>query len=160
MTLASRILLRNILSQNYRIEENAIFLDSDENGKPFIVGNPFEISISHSADTVAVAISESVVGIDIEKIRKTDLNLMKRFFEDEDISYVLGDYQSVDDYNGYSSPSVLKRFFEVWTKKEAASKLDGRGLSVVQKISLCDYSFETVFTEEEKYVISVCVGKK
>lgn len=160
MTLASRILLRNILSQNYRIEENAFFLDSDENGKPFIVGKPFEISISHSIDTVAVAISDFPVGIDIEKIRKTDLNLMKRFFEGEEISYVLGGYQTGEDYNEYSSPSVLKRFFEVWTKKEAASKLDGRGLSAVQKISLCDYIFETELTEDEKYVVSVCIGKK
>ena len=155
-TVAARMLTRRSIAKLYGISEGSIEFDTYENGKPFVKGGHPEISISHSGDIVAIAISDAPIGIDIEEIRTVDLSLMKRFFKSEDISYVLGENASAEDYGAYSSLPVLTRFFEIWTKKEAASKLDGRGISAINEISLEDYSFQSEIIMDGKYIVSVC----
>lgn len=76
--------------------------------------------MSHSGNLVAVAVSASAVGIDIERIQaRTAIDqIAGRYFQDEEVRFLR------------DLPLDAKRraFFELWTTKEAAMKADGAGL--------------------------------
>ncbi len=117
----------------------------EENGKP-VAENCF-VSISHSGDMVAVCKSENPVGVDIEKI-DSDRDIKKiatRFYHGKELEY-------------FDKNPTADLFFEIWTKKEAYSKIGGEGVAEVFKgfdvFSLDNYVFETEKASE--YMISVC----
>ena len=80
--------------------DSLVFL-TEENGKPYVEGNPFYFSISHSGDYAVCAISDRPVGVDVEKERELSESFKARFAE-----------------------SVTE-----WTKKESKGKLTGKGVS-------------------------------
>lgn len=89
-------------------------------GKPYIKDAPVHFNISHAGDWMLCAISSEEVGIDIEKIGKTDYQIARRMFHPDE-------YQEMKPY------SILERrkvFYEYWTMKESYVKYTGTGLSV------------------------------
>lgn len=92
---------------------------TDEKGKPYIKGNPLYFSISHSGSFVACAIDSRPVGIDIEAYRNIPDTLAKRFCTEEELLFI---FEKSDKIN-------VKKFFSVWTAKEAYLKCTGEGLS-------------------------------
>ncbi len=119
-------------------------LTFEPNGKP-VAGSCY-VSISHSGECVAVCRNEEPIGIDIEKITKRDFEkLANRYFKGEELEY----------FNAHPTAEV---FFEIWTKKEAYSKIDGKGVGEIvtgfDVFSLANYQFETQIVGE--YVLSVC----
>ena len=85
---------------------------TEKNGKPYITGGPC-ISVSHSGIFAAVAVSNSSIGLDIQKKRNIDLPLLRRICTDEEY-----DWAALDE----------RRRYLLWTFKEAVVKEDGRGL--------------------------------
>jgi len=84
-------------------------------GKPYLKGRPFHFSVSHTGSLWGCLISESNVGLDIQKIRAVDFNkLAARFFLDEEAEFVKN--------------TGAAGFFDIWTRKEACVKYFGRGL--------------------------------
>ncbi len=76
-----------------------LIFKTEDNGKPFVENNPFYFSLSHSGDYAVCVISDTPVGIDIEKEKPFSPKMQKRFAE-----------------------NTLE-----WTKKEAKGKLTGKG---------------------------------
>ena len=120
-------------------------LHYDENKKP-LADNSF-VSISHSKDMVAVCKSDKPVGIDIE-FMATDRDYKKianRFYKGKELEY-------------FNSRSTAESFYEIWTKKEAYSKISGQGAIEIfngfDVFSLEGYEFQTEIVEN--FVISVC----
>lgn len=66
-----------------------------------------------------VCISDKEVGIDIEKIKGVKPDIVGRFFTIDEIEYIFLANEDVD-----------RRFYEIWTKKEAYIKWSGKGLSM------------------------------
>ena len=91
-----------------KISSDTLFYDN--NGKPHLSNNKF-ISISHSFDYCGVIISDTKVGIDIEKFRPKILNISKKFI-------------SESDWNLIKLNSV-ENVTKVWTIKEAVFKAFG-----------------------------------
>lgn len=91
-----------------KINSDTLFYDN--NGKPHLSNNKF-ISISHSFDYCGVIISDTKVGIDIEKFRPKVLNISKKFI-------------SESDWNLIKLNSV-ENVTKVWTIKEAVFKAFG-----------------------------------
>lgn len=58
------------------------------------------------------AVSNSPIGLDIEEIKPVDISVIKRVCNNDELKYALQD-------NSY------KRFFEIWTFKEAYFKCIG-----------------------------------
>ncbi|MBA2491496.1 MAG: 4'-phosphopantetheinyl transferase family protein [Gammaproteobacteria bacterium] len=72
-----------------------------------------DFNITHSRELVACALaSAGAVGIDTEKIREIDLNAFGRFLDTSEYAQLAGDH---------------RRFFELWTQKEAVVKAHGDG---------------------------------
>ncbi len=135
----------SFLAAQELIKMGAENLHYNEKKKP-LADNCY-VSISHSGDMVAVCTSDKPIGIDIEKIDKTrDLSkIAKRFYHGKELELFR------------ENPSA-ELFFDIWTKKEAYSKISGEGVGEVFKgfdvFELNDYAFETKTLGE--YVLSVC----
>lgn len=105
--LASRIILQKLLRKDeLRIEHN-------ENGKPFLLDSNYHISISHTNDFVAVIISKSEVGIDIEKIHPRIHKTRKRFVSEREESWLK------------NSNFIDEKLYLIWGAKEAMLKIVG-----------------------------------
>jgi 4'-phosphopantetheinyl transferase len=115
--LAARRLVRGIFARLLDIKPENVMLAIGTNGKPFLAGKDHHFSIAHSGETVAVAVSRSEVGVDLETERQVDAPaLARRFFSREEVAFLTA---NPDPGN----------FFRLWTCREAAVKADGRGLS-------------------------------
>lgn len=115
-----------------------------ENGKP-VAENLF-VSISHSGGKCAVCASQNPIGIDIEKIADRDFDgIVKRTFGAKEKEY-------------YSKNKSSEAFYEIWTRKEAYSKISGDGIRDIMRatdtFSLDGYEFKTQF--QDGFVLTVC----
>ena len=115
----SDLLVRYLASNNFNIPANQIVFEKGEYGKPYIRGFPnFQFSVSHAGNLLVVFTSDSAVGVDTEKISTPNLQIATRFFTKNESDYI------------HSDPSLSnRRFYEIWTCKEAYIKYLGKGLS-------------------------------
>lgn len=118
LSILSKYLLKIILSQKYHLDYNNIYYN--KNGKPLIKGIYF--NISHSNDYVVIALSNKEIGIDIEKIREVNLNIINYFCNDKEKGYIL------------KSNNNYKSLFEIYTFKEAYFKMIGTNLFNIKSI--------------------------
>jgi 4'-phosphopantetheinyl transferase len=85
-------------------------------------GSGLELSVAHSADRVAIAVARGVpVGVDVERVRD-DLDV------DGLAPVVLSAADSVW-LAGFPPSERVKRFLELWTRKEAVLKARGTGIT-------------------------------
>lgn len=149
----AKYLVKYIASTRLNVDISCINFSYGKNGKPYIEDYPnFQFNISHTKDSLVVVITDISVGIDIEKLEPAMLKIANRFFSKEEQNYI---YLSNDNQN--------KRFFEIWTKKEAYIKWTGKGLS--QSLSSFDVTTPEISKllstfEIDEYIISVCTERK
>ncbi len=115
-SLLAELLAKNLLKEN-GVSYTAI--EADENGKPYLSGSNWFISLSHSGSAAACVIGETPVGIDIQKIKPVKAVLIKRVCNPAEQDYVLGG-QTPETL--VENPQILTRFYEIWTTKEALFK--------------------------------------
>lgn len=117
-SLFAELLIRYEVSEQLGTDFNLLEFGKNEFGKPFIIGkNGYDFSVSHSARAVAFAGVSSRVGVDIERIRRRKSGFSERFFAENEIKFI------------EESETPDEAFFEIWTKKEAYSKMLGKGLA-------------------------------
>jgi phosphopantetheinyl transferase len=103
--LAVRVALKKLLNKEYYICYTA-------EGKPFLTDNPYNISISHSKNWIAVAIQPNLqIGVDIECWSDKIPKLYKRFLSEEEQKYLSDD---------------TKKSQIAWSAKEALYKIIGK----------------------------------
>lgn len=151
-------LLMKGLEKFYNINYNNIKIKINEYGKPYILNNIIYYNISHSYNYIACAFSNMPIGIDIEKIRKTDINVIYKFANKEEIKYIL----EKDDL-------IYKRMFEIYCLKEAYLKMLGKDLRDIMNvtfniknncISCNDKNVNIKLLEKSGYIIAICERKK
>ena len=138
LSAAARRLLADALGFSPRIEKGA-------HGNPFLPAYPgIHISIAHTRGAVACAVFDRPVGIDLERPRRINPALAKKYFTPAEQAYALD----------------AEQFIEVWTRKEAWLKREGVGFASVAPVS----SIETWGNPEtatfciEGFTISVCAA--
>lgn len=85
----------------------------DEHGKPYLVNSDTEISISHSADKVAVIISKLPVGIDIQYFTEKIIRIESKFMR-------------MEEQQSLSAPFKLAHLHAYWGAKESLYKAYGK----------------------------------
>lgn len=139
LSLCAGILLNKALSDLNRIELSNHII-SMENSRPgFDKDYGIDFNLSHSGNMAMCVISESKVGCDIQLMKPTDGKIATRFFTDPERDYVF----AVDD------PSEINdRFYRIWARKEAYTKVTGEGISkdfksfdVLDADSFWEYSY-------------------
>jgi len=114
-TIFAELLVRSVIAKKVSQPMEKIFIDRDENGKPFVVGNFFEISLSHCENWVACSLGNVPNGIDIESDSRDALEIAKNFFTAEE-------YKNLCALN---SEERKLQFLKYWTLKESCFKCTG-----------------------------------
>jgi len=112
------------------------YIHGDE-GKPYWKNEkmPF-FNISHSDGIVVIAISDSELGIDIQKIKsKNELQMAKRFYSEKEARIVAD-----------SEAQGFEAFYRLWARKEALGKCTGKGVRPYLEVDLSD-----IENKPEKY---------
>lgn len=107
-------------------------------GQPILTNSDLHISIAHSGDLVACAIHTEPVGIDVEKLRPIRAEILRHVCTEAEAAYVLGGTFLPEEE--FTDPSVIDRFFEVWTAKEAWFKRAGTGITDLKSINILPLS--------------------
>lgn len=116
--IAGHGLSRMLLGGYLGIAPGAIQFRRGEFGKPFLEGHPLHFNLSDTKDAVLLAVAPWPIGADIETMhRNTDhQQVADHYFSAMEVA-------SIRD-----APDGLRRFLELWTRKEAVLKASGVGL--------------------------------
>lgn len=146
-SIAAGLALENLL-RKHGIEEPFEYAYSDR-GKPYLKNYPdLQFSISHSGHYAVAAVSDQIVGIDIESltrlgVQKTaEVVLHSRFISDSLRQFVMEQ----------GSAKKTERFLRIWTLAEALAK--AMDLPVTEVLQNLDMHFSySVKEEDEKNVL-------
>ena len=151
-SLYAELLLREVIACECGLSNGEIVFSENKYGKLYLEGREhFYFNLSHTDGAVVVAVSAEEVGVDIERIRPVKPGIARRFFAPEEAAYV----EEAED-------GRLKRFYEIWTKKEAYVKQLGVGFHhPPSSFSVLDQDIADRLTtfERDGYMISVCDAK-
>lgn len=119
--LYGELLVRKIIKETFAIQDQDIHLGKGDYGKPFLENYPdFHYNLSHSGNWILCIIANKPVGIDIEEIKGSNIEIAKRFFHKKEIEYLLEK----------SRMEQNEAFFDLWTLKESYIKQLGKGLFI------------------------------
>ena len=152
-SIGAEIALIKAVRDNIPDAEIPVSWEYLRNGKPRLLKYPkFFYNISHSGDYAICAVSDSEVGVDIQKIRKPDMRIAKRYFTEDEYHYICKDEK--------------RNFFKIWTRKESILKASGFGItiplnsvSVIEDTAVLDgkkYSLTEIAPPEIGYVLCIC----
>ncbi|MET4559493.1 4'-phosphopantetheinyl transferase family protein [Lysinibacillus parviboronicapiens] len=163
-SLTAELLIRVILVKKGLFQNEDIQFEYNNYGKPLLKNSSIKFNISHSGDWVVCAVSNFLVGIDIEEIRSYNVSAIK-------------DSLTANEFNTLIDLSKNDRstfFFNLWTLKESYIKAVGKGLSIpLKSISFEMNDNEIIFTNrynndtfnfkqyeiDNRYKLSVCNEK-
>lgn len=137
-SLFGELLIRRLLCEKLSIRNEALQIEYEEKGKPFVRNYPVHYNMSHSGSWIVAAFSGKPVGIDVEQVKKARMEIARRFF-------TKSEYQNLMDA---PEPARAEFFYTLWTLKESYLKAIGRGLT----LSLS--SFELKASQGE-YVVDI-----
>lgn len=148
LSAAAGMLARRGISNYFGIDPKEISFRSGKNGKPYADGLDIHFSLSHSGNLAVCAISDKPVGIDVEKIRDVNMGVAQKCFTDREQYYVFSDKRKMQ-----------KRFFEIWTKKEAYAKRLGMGVADFLSFDVIDKP-SVYIVQNSKYMVAVSTEKE
>lgn len=128
--IVAHSLVRLGLSACFPVAPSAWCFGRDPGNRPFIIAPqgllPFQFSLSHTQGLAALLITVAPhAGVDVEHIKKTDdLRLVA--------AKILAPIE-LASLNQLADAAWVKRFFELWTLKEAYAKARGLGLALPLK---------------------------
>lgn len=142
-SLGGQLLVRYALIRDKQFPKSQLLFDTYKNGKPFCKNYPMvHFNVSHSGLWVICAVSDSPIGIDIEKISNADMQVAERFFTKYEYEYLQ-----------QQGKNKAEAFYQLWTLKESYLKYTGDGLSVPLN------SFGFVFEDEKIRFFGSQTGK-
>ena len=163
------LLLRHaFLQAGYDIETwQQVEIQRGAYGKPYIQGvHGFHYGLSHSGEWVACAVDSVPVGIDLQEMKPWKMTLARRFYHEKEYDRLLA-------LDGDDQVRQTEEFYSMWTAKESAVKLSGRGIGagISQYVTAEDYSAvydldsgRTYYTKRydtlKGYMICVCSEAK
>ncbi|MGE8000619.1 4'-phosphopantetheinyl transferase family protein [Lysinibacillus sp. NPDC093190] len=160
-SLTAELLIRVILVKKGLFQNKDIQFEFNNYGKPLLKNSSIEFNISHSGDWVVCAVSNCLVGIDIEEIRPYNVSTIKE-------SLSASEFNTLIDLSENDRNTL---FFNLWTLKESYIKAVGEGLSIpLKSISFEINENEIIFTNshnndifnfkqyeiDDRYRLSVC----
>ncbi len=127
--VAGRAMLRLLLARELGCVPREVRLRLGAQGKPMVDG--IEFNVAHTRGVVLIALSRAgAVGLDIEREDRTveAVDIARASFHPEEVQWIEQTAEA-------ERPAA---FFRCWTRKEAVTKADGRGLSMVlNSFSVC-----------------------
>ncbi|MBR0081400.1 MAG: 4'-phosphopantetheinyl transferase superfamily protein [Clostridia bacterium] len=97
---------------------------TEQNGKPFLIGSPLQISLSHAGAYAAAAVSTLPVGVDVERTRTVSESLVRRIATESEWA-ALQELGITDE-----------SFRDLFSAKESLVKRDGIGLAALKQADI------------------------
>lgn len=158
-TIIGKMLLDILLKDEYNINYFNTNIKYNKNGKPFIDNSNIFFNISHSHDFVACIVSDNEIGIDIEKTKLLDENIINLFSSNSEKEAILA-----------SKKSYNKKFLQLYSLKEAYLKMNG---DIISNINYVNFFYQNrkwycsdknvklkLINDVKDYVIAICYKKK
>lgn len=118
---AGRVALRAVLGRCCGQAPGDLRFEYGPNGKPALIGRPICFNFTRRGDLALIALAgKGRIGVDLERICPLpELDAMLQMLHPDERALV------------QSTPEAqrLRRFYQLWTRKEAALKAHGAGLS-------------------------------
>jgi 4'-phosphopantetheinyl transferase len=118
--VSRRAALRILLSRYTDIPPSGIEFIAGKNKKPELRSelNKIRFNVSHSGELILIAISDTEIGVDIERIEPSFnySDILRHSFSEQEINQI---EQAADSRD---------LFFRLWTRKEALAKASSKGL--------------------------------
>lgn len=156
----TKLYLKQILKDEFQLNISDDDFGKNENGKPFLKKSNLYFNLSHSNEYLIIAFGKIALGIDIEKRKNINSEMLsKRFFHPKEYQFV------------QAQKDTEEAFFRIWTLKESYIKWKGGSLPAdlqkfrieITKNSLrayeTDRKVDKIFIKEykkEDYFIAVC----
>jgi 4'-phosphopantetheinyl transferase len=120
-SIVGEVLAKYCVGKTAGVPPSTISFRIDSFGKPHadLREKEIQFSVSHSGSWVVCAVDEGMVGIDVERVRKYDPDIAKRFYHLNEFAALIA----------LSEQERNSRFFDLWTIKESYIKALGKGLS-------------------------------
>lgn len=134
-----RAMVRQMLKRRMLAEPHQVAIDLPSTAAPglHLPDSQLTLSISHSGSALAVVISDSAVGLDIERQKPRDFTALSQPFP------------------ALQSADSLQQFYRCWTACEAYSKFSGRPLPQVLKQPLPE-DISLFYLPLTDYVLCLC----
>ena len=123
LSVGAEVLLQQAVLKSFGISEPLTIIKG-EHGKPALRDHPkIHFNLSHSGNFVVCALSSQPVGVDIEQIDRVGVQLVKRFFHQEEVAWIL------------TQPVANQQQgrCDLWSIKESYMKYTGKGFALPMK---------------------------
>ena len=139
-------LLEYAISCEFGEDMKNIRFEKNERGR--WLADKLFFSLSHTDKVVAVAVSDSPVGVDIEAVRRHREGLERHILTEGEMA----------ELRGLDADTAWEHIIKRWTQKESIFKLGDRPTFEPTKIETADFSVVTRCMEYKfgKYMLSVC----
>ena len=118
--LCGKLLLKKAYNESADIYYTNFDIVINEYGKPKLQNNYFHYNTAYSGKlAVCIISSDTIIGIDIEKVVPIEWSLYKEYFTNQEWNLI------ISNTNRYDTD---KMFYHLWTRKEALIKVTGKGL--------------------------------
>lgn len=145
------LLSRYLIAQAMKHETGEICYPSSIDGKPpFFTHSNYFCSVSYSKHLIAIAISNSALGIDIESHKPRDFSrIVTEYFHPEEQI----------EFRTLRNEDHAHWFYNKWTQKEALGKLNGTGIAQTLCLNISETQPLKSYTSGQKktpgYTISI-----
>ncbi|MBK5245311.1 MAG: 4'-phosphopantetheinyl transferase superfamily protein [Eubacteriaceae bacterium] len=123
LSMGAEMLLQKALFKSFGINKE-LTIEIGSQGKPSFIDNPeIHFNLSHSGHYVVCALARDEVGVDLQKMKQLNLKLAKRYFAEEEVTWL------------FELPveKQKKGFFDLWSIKESYMKYTGKGFALPMK---------------------------
>lgn len=120
--IAARAAARVVLGSRLGVPPGSVRIEAGDGGKPRIEGaRSLAFNVSHTRGLVAVAVADiGDVGVDVEQLRDRNVDRLAR--------RALGNGEA-EFVKAAAGDERMRRFYDLWTAKEAWLKARGTGIS-------------------------------
>ncbi len=118
----SGLLIQKIMKEQFNQQAKQIKIGTF--GKPYLSSSSAHFNLSHSGNMIALAISNTDIGLDIQKPRTHSDKLLQRTFTKNEQNWLHFAQKNSDDLN---NPNP---FLTLWTAKESYLKAIGKGFTI------------------------------
>ena len=153
LSAGAELLLNIALSKYYPQIKTPAMYQFGKNKKPCIAGfSDVHFNMSHAGSVAVCAVADTEVGVDIELSGRMSEGVINKYFTDSEKQFLK------------SNPDLS--FAYIWTRKEAAVKADGTGLSIgldsfsavgdIVTLNSGNYRITSIKPEISGYELALC----
>lgn len=134
--LLERTILKQLLSRATGISQEFLSLEYNAKGKPYLPNSSLHFNLSHSCNMLAIALSDTEVGVDIEYMKPRPVSrIAESFFQEEQSRNIL------------DSGDSLQNFYSHWVIMESWAKWHGESLLERRSTGFCLLRDKTILLE-------------